>query len=200
MPCYSYGLPPEACKRGAVLRANVADSPCARCYSFRGRSVFPEVIAARQRRLDSLANPRWVDAMVTVIRATTAFAVPFFRWHDSGDIQNDEHFANIIRIAERLSQIQFWLPTQELQYAKQAAPSNLLVRASAARIGHPPSPFIEQVSSIAPKDLRPSWKKMVERNTQSLWYCPAELHAKYECGDCRACWDPEIRHVVYLEH
>jgi hypothetical protein len=200
MPCFSYGLPPEACKTGSLLRAKVPDSTCARCYSFRGRATFPGVKDARARRLQSLTDPRWVEAMTLAIRMVTSIAVPYFRWHDSGDIQSDEHFVNICAVAQNLPQIQFWLPTQEHRYAREwIIPDNLIVRASAALLGGSP-PEAPLVSSVVPKTLTAHWPDFVSRNTKVLFRCLAGLDKKYyNCGDCRACWDPEVYHVQYLE-
>lgn len=200
MPCYSYGLPPEACKTGSLLRAKVPDSPCAHCYSFRGRAAFPDVQIARARRLESLTDPAWVDAMTIAIKSTTSIAIPYFRWHDSGDIQNDDHFANICAVAQNLPQIWFWLPTQEHRYAREwLVPDNLIVRASTSLIGGTP-PDVALVSSVVPKVLAPHWPAFVSRNTNVLFRCPAALDkTNYVCGDCRACWNPGIHHVQYLE-
>jgi hypothetical protein len=139
--------------------------------------------------------------MTFVIRMTTSIAVPYFRWHDSGDIQNDDHFVNICTVAQNLPQIQFWLPTQEHRYAREwLVPDNLIVRASATLLGGPPPSDITLVSNVIPKALEQYWEDLVSRNSKALFRCPAALDKKnYNCGDCRACWDPEIFHVQYLE-
>ena len=60
MPEGSYNLPASACQTGAKLR-EVPDTPCHKCYAFKGRYNFPNVKAALARRLKSLDHPQWVE-------------------------------------------------------------------------------------------------------------------------------------------
>ena len=89
MPEGSYNLPAGACQTGAKLRL-VPDTPCYKCYAFKGRYNCPNVKAALARRLASLTHPRWVEAMTTLVKKKK-----HFRWHDSGDIQSVQHLKNI---------------------------------------------------------------------------------------------------------
>ena len=93
MPGPSINLPAWNCITGLKLQA-VKNSVCAGCYAMKGRYRFPNVREAMDKRLAALADPRWVDAMVTLISGE-----PFFRWHDSGDIQSIEHLENIESIS-----------------------------------------------------------------------------------------------------
>ena len=67
MPEGSYNLPAAACQTGAKLR-EVPDTPCHKCYAFKGRYNFPNVKAALARRLKSLTHPQWVEAMTTLVK------------------------------------------------------------------------------------------------------------------------------------
>ena len=93
MPGPAHNLPAQACITGAKL-VKVPGSVCAGCYALKGRYRFKNVQDALQRRLQALQDPRWVDAMVTLIKDQD-----WFRWHDSGDIQSPEHlkFVNVHR-------------------------------------------------------------------------------------------------------
>ena len=82
MPGQSINLPAWNCKTGVKLQA-VKGSVCAGCYAMKGRYRFPNVREAMDKRLAALTDPRWVDAMVTLISGEK-----WFRWHDSGDIQS----------------------------------------------------------------------------------------------------------------
>ena len=100
MPGPAHNLPAAACKTGAKL-AQVPGSVCAGCYALKGRYRFNNVQAALNRRLQALEDPRWVDAMVTLISGQD-----WFRWHDSGDIQSLKHLENIFTSVQAYKQNQ----------------------------------------------------------------------------------------------
>ena len=142
MPCQSWSIPAKRCKTGMKLR-DVVGSICSKCYALKGRYPFPNVQAALERRFQSLFNPLWVDAMVAAIQLSESSG--FFRWHDSGDVQDVAHLEKIASVAKRLPNIQFWLPTREYGFVAEflkkhgSFPSNLTVRLSALMLdGAPP--------------------------------------------------------------
>ena len=106
MPEGSYNLPASACQTGAKLRL-VPDTPCHKCYAFKGRYNFPNVKNALKRRLASLTHPQWVEAMTTLVKKKK-----HFRWHDSGDIQSVKHLINIFEVCKNTPATSHWLPTQ----------------------------------------------------------------------------------------
>ena len=110
MPGPAYNLPAVACKTGAKL-VKIKGSVCAGCYALKGRYRFTNVQQALQRRLRSLEDPRWVDAMVDLVQGEK-----WFRWHDSGDIQSLKHLENIFLVCKRTSSTQFWMQTREAQF------------------------------------------------------------------------------------
>jgi hypothetical protein len=99
MPSKSYGLPAQACKVGGQLRA-VKGSTCENCYAYdRGMYGFPVVKKAQARRLATITREDWAPSMARAINKDK-----YFRWHDSGDIQNVEHFAKDCRSSTRNAQ------------------------------------------------------------------------------------------------
>ena len=92
MPGHAYNLPAWRCKTGVKLQA-VKGSVCAGCYAMKGRYRFKNVKDALQRRMDSLDHPQWVQAMVVLIDKQ-----PWFRWHDSGDLQSLDHLNKIFEV------------------------------------------------------------------------------------------------------
>ena len=82
MPGPSINLPAVACITGAKL-VKVQGSTCSGCYALKGRYRFPNVKEAMQRRLNRLYDPRWIEAMTTLVTGQ-----PWFRWQDSGDLQS----------------------------------------------------------------------------------------------------------------
>ena len=193
MPSYGYSLSAFKCKVGSKLR-EVLNSTCANCYALKGRYIFPNVQEALDRRMDKLMNnPKWVDAMIyLILHYCTKTKV--FRWHDSGDLQSVQHLINIVNIAECTPNVKHWLPTREVTIVKKYKdlfgefPSNLVVRISATMVNGVPHKFHEHSSTVATS------------NDLAIGHlCPAPKQDN-KCGDCRACWDTNIKNVTYLEH
>ena len=204
MPCYSFNLPATTCKRGAVL-AKQQGSVCSKCYAMNGNYRFPNVQNALWRRYDLLMADEhnmfvlWSHHMTELIRRNEDSG--YFRWHDSGDLQSVEHLSAIDQIAQALPDIQFWLPTRELdiveKYLKEFKPlyydqnkfeTNLCVRLSVDAIGND-------------KEPHPLFKVLPTSSVGSNygWSCNARQHQN-KCGACRACWKQKIKNVDYSLH
>lgn len=210
MPCPSYGLPAAECNVGSKLRAASTEARptvCGGCYALKGSyRMYPEVIPAQYRRLETvraaLADPAaadaWVAAMVTVV-AWQCRESRVFRWHDSGDLQSVEHLNLIVRVADALPWVRFWIPTREsgvlAAWSKLygAFPANLNVRQSAALVDHFPNPSRatggRTFSAVASREAVPA----------DSHACPA-YRQDGECRSCRACWDTSVPVVVYPLH
>lgn len=192
MPGYGYSLPASACKVGSILRSKKG-SVCSKCYARKGRYVFPNVAACLRRRLSSITDPRWVDCMVFQIRLRQKSGHRYFRWHDSGDLQSDEHLKNIFEVCRQTRGVKHWMPTKEYKMvydriAQEECPSNLVIRLSGYMLDEAPE-----------TDLLISSTHTSEDNVPGAHICQAVKYG-HPCGRCRACWNPEIKHVSYGEH
>jgi hypothetical protein len=204
MPGLSFNIPASLCKVGAILRERKG-SVCEHCYARKGRYVFPGVQHAMNARLAFTRHPLFVQAMVSLLstaqRQCKGF-VPFFRFHDSGDIQSREHGNAIVDIARSLPSISFWLPTKEYSHARgieKIAPVNLCVRVSNAMVEHD-----SFNSKLLSRDSYPNqstvWKRgFVRELVDGEVFCPAPKNDG-KCGDCRACWNRDVFRIVYREH
>ena len=192
MPGHAYSIPAFRCKVGSLLR-KVKKSICSKCYALKGRYVFQNVIDAMEKRFQSLSNPLWVDAMTFLINKKEKSG--FFRWHDSGDLQDVGHLSKIVEVAKNLPHIKFWLPTREYGIvsdyleAFRVFPENLCVRLSAYMIdGNTPDSVAQrlgvQVSGVS---------------SNGGFTCPAPKQGN-SCQDCRACWDRSVYCINYKQH
>jgi len=188
MPGWAYGLPAKECKTGSKL-VKVKGSTCEGCYALKGCYVFKVVQAAQYRRLDSIKSPLWVGAMSLLINSKKS---KWFRWHDSGDIQDEAHLMKIFAVARLTPETKHWIPTREawVKHFLPECPSNLVIRFSA--------PMIDQE---APESW-PNTSTVVSKKGQ--WYkgnniCPAPQQDN-ECRDCRACWNAKVKNVAYGQH
>ena len=180
MPEGSYNLPAAACQTGAKLR-EIPDTPCYKCYAFKGNYVrYPAVQKALQRRLKSLMDPRWVEAMTVLVKGQK-----HFRWHDSGDIQSVDHLKKIFEVCNNTPGTMHWLPTQERKYLPLGSyPKNLVIRLSNAK------------NNTKPGNAWTHWSTVVDKGFHS---CPAQSQGN-KCGTCRSCWSREVKHVTYPKH
>ena len=181
MPGWSIGIPAKECKTGKKLR-QIKNSVCEGCYALKGCYVFAVVQAAQYKRLKAINHPQWVEAMATLINSKKP---DIFRWHDSGDVQDEAHLNKIFEVCRATPNKRHWMPTREawIKDHMKFAPKNLVVRFS--------SPMIDQ----GPVK---SWANTSTVSTKSR-SCPAPDNNN-ECGSCRACWDPLVKNIEYGKH
>ena len=198
MPCPTYSLPAMECKTGSKL-AKIEGTTCSKCYALRtygGWYTKSRVLEPMYRRLYSLNNPQWTNAMIFLMKH---FRLAFFRWHDSGDIQNLKHLDNICKIATAVPDCKFWLPTTEHEMIKKywnlqgriplkELYPNLCIRLSAIDIDQPP-----------PIELARELGVTVSNTSINNPTCPAHEQYNY-CRSCRHCWDNNEEQVTYLLH
>jgi hypothetical protein len=183
MPGPAYNLPAKACLTGAKL-VKIPGSTCAGCYALKGRYRFPNVKEAMDRRLAALQDPRWVSGMIELIKGR-----PIFRWHDSGDIQSAQHLKNIFEICTATPETRHWLPTREAQFLKfldpDVVPKNLKIVFS--------DHMNDQARGVT------FWPYTSGVSTQGGVTCPAPKQGN-QCQSCRACWDRNVKRVIYGKH
>ena len=183
MPCPSYNITARGCLTGSKL-VNIPGSVCHGCYALKNRYVMPVQAAAGERRLKAIEDPRWVQAMITLIKGHK-----YFRWHDSGDIQSMQHLENIFRICRATPETKHWIPTREAQFLKRLklkqVPRNLVIRMSSHMVDQGPVTFWPWTSTV------------VSDKTKKT--CPAP-EQENQCKDCRSCWDREVPTVAYGKH
>ena len=184
MPGPSFNLPAAACITGAKL-VKVQGSPCSGCYALKGRYRFKNVQAALNRRLAKLHNPRWIEAMVTLIDNG-----PVFRWHDSGDVQSAQHLKNIFEVCNRTPETRHWLPTREARFLRLMDPAVV-----------PKNLKIVLSDHMNDQPVAPTWWPYTSGATTShdQVTCPASRQGN-KCLDCRKCWDRRTKRVIYGKH
>ena len=181
MPGWAYGLPAKECKTGSKLR-KVKDSVCYNCYALKGCYVFKVVQDAQYRRLAATKTPLWVGAMVHLINSKKAKE---FRWHDSGDVQDEEHLIKIFAVCKLTPTVKHWMPTREawVKHFLPECPENLVIRFSMPMIDQPAAGGWDNTSTVVTSGRT----------------CPAPEQDN-ACGDCRACWNKEVKNIAYGKH
>jgi hypothetical protein len=196
MPCFSYNIPAWECKTGKKLM-KVKGSTCNKCYAMRGRYVFSTTKNALYRRFFTIDKQMWVEAMTINIALLENSG--FFRWHDSGDVQDNEHLDRIAQIAKNLPELKFWLPTREYGFVKnyqKELPKNLTVRQSAHMVDS-----VKEVRNKIASITVSNEQKLKEMELDNVAICHATRpESSHKCEDCRACWDKDVEVVAYIMH
>jgi len=202
MPTKGWSISATECNTGSKL-AKQEGSACFGCYALKGRYPFPNVQNAMDRRLKSWRKSRedWVDAMCYIMENDKVIQkTKVFRWFDSGDLQGEEMLEDINEIAWRVRDVRFWLPTKEYvvvnNYSEEVAP-NLNIRISHPKLNssYPNSAFADYVKSYIYK------KDRLDEAPSGAKVCPATVPGNPRvCGDCRNCWDKDVKEVVYIYH
>ena len=203
MPGKSLGISALKCKVGMKL-AKVKGTVCEGCYALDNFYRMPSVKNAHVERLELMLNdPLWEDAMVVQIRL---LKTPYFRWFDSGDLQSVYNLERIVRVCERTSMINHWLPTKEYGFVKGflsnggKIPENLCLRLSGYTFNGK-TPEVKGKFTLM-SDLPTSTATHLDKDEKPEvvqgHLCPAHWN-KGQCGDCRACWNKEVPNVTYVD-
>ena len=186
MPCRSWGISATKCKTGSKL-AKKQGTVCHDCYALKGAYVWPSVRKAHERRLSLINTSGWVDNMVAAINGDE-----YFRWFDSGDIQDDNHLVAIVRVVIATPKTKHWLPTKEYliiaRFMRKHGkfPKNLIVRVSSPNIDQAPIEHYQHTSTVHTD--QPFGRECIAHKQDN------------ECKDCRACWNPRIKNISYKYH
>jgi len=131
-----------------------------------------------------LTHPLWVEAMAAQINSKK---VKWFRWHDSGDVQNLDHLNKIYAVCRLTPDVKHWMPTREAWTKDHltSCPDNLIIRFSV--------PMIDQEAPASWPHTSTVTTKPGQRT------CPAPTQGN-QCKDCRACWDKTVKNICYGEH
>jgi len=188
MPGFSTSLSAYDCKVGRRL-AKIKGSVCSKCYATRGNYSYDVVKNAHIARKAALSHPKWVEAMTLLIGHYTDRDDPYFRVHDSGDLQDRHHLMSWIQVARNLPWVYFWVPTKEIKLVKQVMseiedwPENLTIRLSAPMIEQePPASMAGYLTSTVQAGVGEECRAYTRGN---------------RCGPRRACWDQSVSNVDY---
>ena len=194
MPCFSFNLSALHCKIGSKL-VSVVNSVCFGCYALKGNYARYKHPQKMTPKTEKIKHPQWIEAFVYLLNNQgNTKDKKFFRWHDSGDLQSLEHLKKIVEICKLTPNIKHWLPTREYETVKKYInkfgnfPKNLTVRLSAHMIDNKP-PKIKNLPTST-----------VNKNKDFLGVQCQSYKTNNECGDCRLCWNPNVKNISYKYH
>ena len=207
MPGWAYGLPAKECKTGSKLR-QVKDSVCYNCYALKGCYVFKVVQEAQYRRLASIKHELWTGAMALLINSKKSKE---FRWHDSGDVQDEDHLMKIFSVAKLTPQVQHWMPTREAwtKHFLPECPDNLVIRFSMPMINQAAAGGWSNTSTVTSDHSSDNCaafrtdKAGTIHSLEELETMTKETKKDLDLGHCgswRNCWNKDIKNISYGKH
>ena len=213
MPCYTWSISafdtcPGAVNNNAAYSGYLKDYPkfresmqksdqvdvCKGCYAQYGNYSFPAVIKHREYNEQDWQKADFVKRMVFTIKGND---MKYFRFFDSGDIYCVELAEKILEICKACSDTKFWIPTRswKIMAIRKVLDSirnlpNAMVRYSSDSINGKTIPF-RWNSTVVPNNLTKSKKNFL--------VCQA-FARDGKCGDCRACWNKNVKTIAYPAH
>ena len=210
MPWESWDLPAWMCKTGSKL-VKVKGSICEGCYALKGRYIFGTVKNANLKRFDQIKDINnledWKNSFISLFKSKLkrlSAEKRFFRWFTSGDLQSVDMLVAIVEIAKAIPEIQFWLPTKEHGFIREYKavygefPANLNVRVSMFMVNQEPSNGLGLPTSTVinnPSDMNDKHENLCKASLEQF-----NGQSEVNCGDCRKCWDKNVKNVAYLYH
>ena len=207
MPGWAYGIPAKECKTGSKLRL-VKDSVCYNCYALKGCYVFKVVQDAQYRRLAATKSPLWTGAMALLINSKKSKE---FRWHDSGDVQDEAHLMKIFAVCRLTPSVKHWMPTREawVKHFLPMCPKNLVVRFSMPMVDQPAAGGWDNTSTVTSAHSSDNCaafrtdKTGTVHNLEEFNVMTKETKKDFDlghCGSCRNCWNKDIKNISYGKH
>ena len=184
----SISLDAKKCKTGSKL-AKKSGTVCNGCYALKGCYVFPVVKDAMARRLEFFNSPNFIPIMVWLL---SSLRKKFFRWFDSGDVQDVFMALNILEVCRLTPNIKHWIPSKEYKIWRQALkiqklPDNVVLRMSSPNIDQEPLKEFQNTSTV-------------HENKKAFGLECIAYKQDGKCLDCKACYNPKIKNISYPKH
>ena len=184
----SISLDAKKCKTGSKL-AKKSGTVCNGCYALKGCYVFPVVKDAMARRLEFFNSKNFIPIMVWLLQSQKK---KFFRWFDSGDVQDVFMALNILEVCRLTPNIKHWIPSKEYKIWRQALkiqklPDNVVLRMSSPNIDQEPLKEFQNTSTV-------------HKNKKAFGLECIAYKQDGKCLDCKACYNPKIKNISYPKH
>lgn len=168
---------------------------CIACFAKSGHYRYESTKAVRQFNSQEWRHPDFVEAMVKELLRDL-----YFRWFDSGDINHIGMARKLYLVMLYSPHCQFWLPTQTHRVAKFVPILEAMNRLPNCTVRYSSGSVMgDTLETTVPQSII---YKEVSEIPATATVCNAYHHTNSTptCGDCRACWDPEVSIVAYHGH
>jgi len=187
MPCKSLSLPiEETCSGRYELNSKILKEICDKCYAANGAYNWPPSVNLKKHNLLETHKHDFVNDMIKLLSK-----MDYFRWFDSGDVENETMLEKIYQICLDTPNTKHWIPTKSRglfdQYLWEMLESlpNVKVRYSS------PSKHglhDDNHGSVAISDRKELTPDMFLCKAKSIGFKKNGKPQPKKCHNCRACW------------
>ena len=198
MPCRSISLPiEETCKGRYELNSKILKEICEKCYAGKGAYNWPNSINLKNHNLLETRKHNFVPDMIKLLSK-----MDYFRWFDSGDIENEIMLEKLYQICLDTPNTKHWIPTKSRdlfdQYLWEMLESlpNVKVRfSSPSKNGK----YDNIHGSTAISDKSQLDGNLFLCKAKSIGFKKNGKPNPKKCHNCRACWH-NPRPIAYEVH
>ena len=198
MPCKSISLPiEETCKGRYELNSKILKEICEKCYAGKGAYNWPNSINLKNHNLSETRKHNFVPDMIKLLSK-----MDYFRWFDSGDIENEIMLEKLYQICLDTPNTKHWIPTKSRdlfdQYLWEMLESlpNVKVRfSSPSKNGK----YDNIHGSTAISDKSQLDGNLFLCKAKSIGFKKNGKPNPKKCHNCRACWH-NSRPIAYEVH
>ena len=198
MPCKSISLPiEETCKGRYKLNSKILKEICEKCYAGKGAYNWPPSVKLKNHNLVETRKHNFVPDMIKLLSK-----MDYFRWFDSGDIENEIMLEKLYQICLETPNTKHWIPTksrdlfdQYLWEMLEALPNVKVRFSSPSKNGK----YDNIHGSTAISDKSQLDGNLFLCKAKSIGFKKNGKPNPKKCHNCRACWH-NPRPIAYEVH
>lgn len=198
MPCKSISLPiEETCVGRYELNSKILKEICEKCYAGKGAYNWPPSVKLKNHNLVETRKHNFVPDMIKLLSK-----MDYFRWFDSGDIENEIMLEKLYQICLETPDTKHWIPTksrdlfdQYLWEMLEALPNVKVRFSSPSKNGK----YDNIHGSTAISDKSQLDGNLFLCKAKSIGFKKNGKPNPKKCHNCRACWH-NPRPIAYEVH
>jgi hypothetical protein len=186
MPCKSISLPIEETCSGKAEEDGSIKEVCEECYALNGAYNWPNSVNLKAHNLAETKRDEFVPDMINKL-----YKMLYFRWFDSGDVENEIMLQKIYLICLETPSTLHWIPTksrdlfdQDLWNALSALPNVMVRFSSPSKHGV----YNDNHGSVVISDKSELTDQMFLCRAKSIGFKKNGKPNPKKCHNCRACW------------
>lgn len=190
MPCKTWSLEARKTCPGSIDPTTKQVLPvCAGCYALDGFYNMPDAKKVREFNREDWRRVDWEDDMVTAL-----VKEKYFRWFDSGDVYHPALAFKIYNIMKRTPHVKHWLPTKSYNIEKIRVILDMMKQLPNVSVRFSSPSMTGEFTETHGSTVIP-----YAEDATTATVCGAYTR-NGKCGDCRACWNKEVKVIAYPAH